>query len=92
MFRTVHSIRSLHKLLSNYRDRGKFRTLSKIKPFVRIIITENNQVCNQKFLTAGEVSWNWGTSINNSSKTREKKTPQGNILKFSIPNTLKTTI
>ena len=49
-------------------------------------------MCNQKFLTAGEVSWNWGTSINNSSKTRAKKTPQGNILKFSVPDTLKTTI
>ena len=92
MFDRVHSIRSLHKLLSNYRDRAKFRTLSKIKPFVRIIITKNNQASSQKFLTAGDVLWNWGTSINNSSKTREKKTPQGNILEFPVPDTLKTTI
>ena len=93
VFDTVHSVRSLSKLLSSYWDRGVFRTLSNIemKPFARRIMTKNNQARNQKFLKAGEVSWNLNTSINNSSKTRGKKAPWGNILEISVSDTLKTT-
>ena len=93
VFNTVHSVRSLSKLLSSYWDRGVFRTLSNIemKPFARRIMTKNNQARNQKFLKAGEVSWNLNTSINNSSKTRGKKAPWGNILEISVSDTLKTT-
>ena len=93
VFDTVHSVRSLSKLLSSYWDRGVFRTLSNIemKPFARRIMTKNNQTHNQKFLKAGEVSWNLDTSINNSSKTRGKKAPWGNILEIFVSDTLKTT-
>ena len=79
VFDTVHSVRSLPKLLSSYWDRGVFRILSniKMKPFARRVMTKNNQAPNQKFLKAGEVSWNLDTSINNLSKTREKKGPMG---------------
>ena len=61
VFDTVHSVRPLSKLLSSYWDRGVFRTLSNIemKPFARRIMTKNNQTHNQKFLKAGEVSWNF---------------------------------
>ena len=62
-----------------------------MKPFARRIMTKNNQARNQKFLKAGEVSLNLDTSINNSSKTRAKKAPWGNILEISVPDTLKTT-
>ena len=34
--------------------------------------------------------WNWGTSINISSITQEKEASQGNILKISLLDTLKT--
>ena len=93
VFDTVHSVRPLSKLLSSYWDRGVFRTLSNIemKPFARMKMTKNNQARNQKFLKAGEVSLNLDTSINNSSKTRVKKAPWGNILEISVPDTLKTT-
>ena len=62
-----------------------------MKPFARRIMTKNNQTHNQKFLKAGEVSWNLDTSINNSSKTRGKKAPWGNILEIFVSDTLKTT-
>ena len=62
-----------------------------MKPFARIKMTKNNQARNQKFLKAGEVSLNLDTSINNSSKTRGKKAPWGNILEIFVSDTLKTT-
>ena len=46
--------------------------------------------CNHKFFRIGEVSWNYGTSINISSKSQEKKAPHGNILEFFLLNSLKT--
>ena len=49
------------------------------------------EVRNQKFSRTG---WGWeemGTLINISLKTQEKETPQGNILKLFLLNTLKAT-
>ena len=57
----LHSIRRLCKLWSSYRDRHI--ALSNMCLYA----------CNQKFFRAGEVSWNQGTSINISSKTKEKR-------------------
>ena len=48
------------------------------------------QVGNQKFFRAGEVSWNWGTSINILSKSQEKG-PAGKNLGVFLLDTLKTT-
>ena len=53
------------------------------------------QVGNQNFFSAGEVLWNWNTSINTLSKKKQRKEKekrpcrQGNILEFFHPNTLK---
>ena len=49
------------------------------------------QAPNQKFFRAGEVLWNQGSSIYFSSKTQEKKAPQGKMLELFLLDTLKTT-
>ena len=48
------------------------------------------QARNQKFFKAEEVSWNYGTSINISSKAHENKAPHGKILEFFHLDTTKT--
>ena len=78
----VHSIRSLYKLLSSYRDREVSRSLSNI--YDGVFHKKNNnwmQAHNQTFLMAWEISWNQGTLISISSKTHfVKKGPRGKYL------------
>ena len=49
------------------------------------------QARNKKFFRAEVVLWNLGTLKNISSKTQEKKAPQGKILEFFSLDTFKTT-
>ena len=49
------------------------------------------QGCNHDFFLARKVSWNKGFSINISSRTHERKTPQSKISDFVLLGTLKTT-
>ena len=50
------------------------------------------RACNQKIFNAGEILWNWGTSINISSKTHTKKGSQGKIEQFFFLDTVKNYI
>ena len=62
---------------------------------MELFVKKNNtwvQAHNQKFFSSGEVSWNEGTSINISSKTQERKAPQGNVLEFFLLDTIKSTL
>ena len=90
----VHSVRSLYKLLSSYRDRDVFRTLSNI--YDGAFSKENNtwvQVHYQKHFRAsgrGETVELGHFDKNFPTKHKKKETPLGNILEFSLLDTLKT--
>ena len=49
------------------------------------------QARHWKFFQAGEVSWNYGTSIKISSKTHEKRPRRERFWRFFFLNTIKTT-
>ena len=72
----VHSIRSLYKLLSSYRDRGMFRTLS-------AFCKKNNFQGREGFVELGHFDKYF-------VKNARKKVPQGNISEFFLLDTLKT--
>ena len=50
------------------------------------------QALKQEFFKIGEVSWNWGTSINISSKTLKRTALLGKILEYFLQDTVKTTL
>ena len=93
MYDVEHSIQLLYKLQSSYWGRGVFRTLSNIEDGASC--KKNNarvQASGKKFFRAGKVSSeNWGTYMNISSKTQEKKGSQGKILEVFVLDTYKTT-
>ena len=81
----VYSIRSLYKLLSSCQ-------IFKMERFAKRIITECRCGTRNFWGQGGKRGlWNWWNFVKISSKTQEKETPQGNILKFSLLDTLKTT-
>ena len=86
----VRSIKLLYKLLSSYRDRDLFITLSNI--YDRVFWKKNMPGCRcgtiVLFRAGSDRLWNQGTPINISNG--EKEAPQGNILEAFLLDTFKT--
>ena len=93
----AHCIRSLYKLLRNYRERDVFRTLSnifQIERFAKRIMPECRCCAIRNF--SGKRGRGWGVKLKHfhkhiSSKTQEKEATQENILEFFLPDIRKTT-
>ena len=88
----VHSLRSLYKSLSNYRDRGVFRRCQTFKmecPAKRIMPEPRHAIRN--FSEKGSSRRTRALQQAFRQKHKTKKAPQGNILKFLHLYTIKTT-
>ena len=83
----MHSIRSLYKLLSSYRNRDVFRTLSNIEDGA--FYKKNNEMYQGRVGVFMELGY-FDKRFKNMSKTQEKEGPQGNILEIFLLDTLKT--
>ena len=83
----MHSIRSLYKLLSSYRNRDVFRTLSNIEDGA--FYKKNNEMYQGRVGVFMELG-HFDKHFKNMSKTQEKEGQQGNILEIFLLGTLKT--
>ena len=90
----VHRIKSLYnffgRCIHNTVKHLRWSVLQKHNAWVQVHNQNIFRAFRARGVKGGGGLWNWGISINISSKTQEKEAPQENILELFLLNALKT--